>query len=316
MDILDNCSITTGCIASKNKTFIIVMNDELAQKQEQHGIPLLFKNGVWFPVSCEPIFPWIGAGVTNLGEDSSSVVFVGWGGQALVVDGDTCEREAILRENSLNCSVVRSVVTIENSQFIAGMRREVYKRTKEKSWVEIDHDVIYQGDKIDIGFNTINGFNCSEVYAAGANGEIWRYDSKKWFEVQAPTNVHLHALCCASDGYVYIGGTAGVIIRGRYNDWEVLGFDTRETIWDIHCFKGELYLITNEGLFKYKDESFEKIQDDLLDYRDFLCISSKKDTMIVFGLKRIVEYDGTTWSECSYTLSDTCKDSPILEFIQ
>lgn len=313
MNFSDKCSVLTG-VATYNDIFVTVMNDALAEGRGQHAIPLYLKDDSWSLISAQPVLPWLVAGIASSAQTSSPIVIVGWGGQVLVIECDNCHREAILRKDSDYVSIIRSVAAIDDVFYAVGMRRQVYRRTENNEWEEIDHDVAYQGDRIDIGFNAIDGFGCKEVYTAGSNGEIWWYDDKQWHEVQTPTSVHLHTLCCAGDGYVYIGGKSGVLIRGRYDSWQILDIEIEETIWDIHWFKDKLYLIANTGVYLYRNGIFEKIQNELLNYKDFLCFSSSKDNLWIFGRKKIVKYNGVTWSECITDLSEEALAPPVLGF--
>ncbi len=314
MNFLDKCSILTGVATSQNEIFVTIMNDGLAEERQQHAIPLFYKKDAWAFISDEPVLPWLVSGIASNNKSFSPTIFVGWGGQVLVIEGDKCYREAILRKDSSYVSIVRSVVAISDVFYAVGMRRQVYKRTSKSNWVEIDQGVQYLGERIDIGFNAIDGYGNTEIYAAGSNGELWLYDNNLWHEIQIPTNVHLHSLYCASDGYVYISGKLGVLIRGRYDSWEILDIDIKETIWDIHWFENKLYLITNTGIYFYIDSIIEKVQDELLDYKGFLRFSSSKDTLWVFGQKKIVQFDGLTWSECASIIPEDVFSSPILGF--
>jgi hypothetical protein len=314
MNFLNKCSVLTGVATLHNDIFVTVMNDALAEGRGQHAIPLHFRNDSWSSISAEPVLPWLVAGIASSAQTSSPTVIVGWGGQVLVMDYDNCHREAILRKDSNYVSIIRSIVAIGDVFYAVGMRRQVYRRTANSEWEEIDHDVLYQGDRIDVGFNAVDGFDRKEVYTAGSNGEIWRYDDKQWHEIQAPTSVHLHTLCCADDGYVYVDGKYGVLLRGRHDSWEILDIEIEETIWDVHWFKDKLYLVAHTGVYLYSNGIFEKIQNDLLDYEDFLCFSSSRSHLWIFGRKRIVQYDGVTWNEAITDLSEDVLATPVLSF--
>jgi hypothetical protein len=314
MNIADKCSILAGVASANDSVFITVMNDALAEQRRQHAIPLSLKKDAWSSIACEPVLPWIVAGITAIDQRSPRIVIVGWGGQVSLIDRDTCHREGIQRKDSKDVSIVRSVAAIGDVVYAAGMRRQVYRRIGTNSWGEIDRDVAYEGDRIDVGFNTIGGFDRAEVYAAGLNGEIWHYDDRQWREIQSPTNVHLHSMCCVSNDSVYIGGRAGILLRGRHDSWEVLKTGIGETIWDIHWFLDKLYVVTNKGVFIYIDGELEQIKNDLLLYGDFLRFSSSRDKLWIFGRKRIVQFDGLLWHEQSSTLSDAETSSPVLRF--
>ena len=102
-----------------------VMNDALAEQRRQHAIPLSLKNDAWSSIAGEPVFPWLVAGIAAIDQRSLQIVIVGWGGQVSVIDGDTCHREGIQRKDSKDVSIVRSVATIDNVVYEAGMRGHV-----------------------------------------------------------------------------------------------------------------------------------------------------------------------------------------------
>lgn len=314
MNFLNKCSIHTGIATLDNNIFVTVMNDGLADERQQHAIPLFFKDDVWTLITDEPVLPWLVAGMDSIDQPRRQVVIVGWGGQVLVVEDTICHREAILRKDSGYVSIVRSVAAIDETIYTVGMSRQVHKRTGSLGWMEIDQDVVYRGDDAAVGFNAIDGFDSEEVYTAGLNGEIWRFDDHRWHSIQTPTNAPLHSLCCAKDGYVYIGGKSGILIRGRHDTWAVLEIDFEDAIWDIHSFRDTLYLLTTDGIYLYFDGNFKKIRNELLDYGDFQRISSSKDRLWVFGRKKIVQYDGKSWRQCNTVLPEEIDSSPVLGF--
>jgi hypothetical protein len=77
---------------------------------------------------------------------------------------------------------------------------------------------------------------------------------------------------------------------------------------------GKLYLLANSGIYLYIDGAIEKIQNDILDYGGFLRFSSSRDSLWVFGQKKIVQYDGSLWRECTTVISDDISDTPVLGF--
>ena len=62
------------------------------------------------------------------------------------------------------------------------------------------------------GFEDICGFNLTEVYAVGWNGEIWQWEGVRWIDRPSPTNLILTGVCCGTDGNVYACGQNGTLI--------------------------------------------------------------------------------------------------------
>jgi len=314
LNFSERCSIISGTASSGGELSVIVMNDKLAEERRQHSIPLSARDRVWSPIPSEPVLPWITAGLASVELPSTQIVIVGWGGQVLVMEGGSTRREGIQRSDSQAVSIIRTATQIGGLVYTAGMRRQVHVRRGNDSWVEIDRGVAYQGERFDLGFNAIGGLDRNEVYAAGMNGEIWEHDGSRWEEIQSPTNVHLHCICCSSDGTVFAGGRSGVLLRGRHDSWQSLDLDIEDTIWDVCWFVGKLYLITREGVFTHSEGKLEKVQSDAVAYSEFLKFSCANGKLWLFGQKRVAQFDGSTWDQYGSTISDAATMSPAFPF--
>lgn len=315
MNILENCSLLCGLAVTDEECLITVMNDRLAEERNQHSIPLLYKGHVWSVIEREPILPWIAAGIAEIGEASGALLIAGWGGQVLVIDNGACRREAMLRTDSLPVSIVRAVSTIGGAIYAAGMSRQVYERTGEYGWHEMDGNMVSNSGEFGVGFNAIDGFSREEIYAVGIGGEVWSYDGAIWRKVDIPVNIHLHCICCAPDDGVYIGGRAGILVTGRQDSWDVLDIGIDATIWGVHWFEGALYLIVDDGIYSYLHGQAQPVEADICK-GDFLNFSCSGNTLWAFGRKKIVRFDGSTWSECSTEMSDGGADGGVMDLIK
>lgn len=313
MKFTDKCSILAGVAGLADTALITVMNDGLAEERQQHAIPLLYREGFWGLAGEEKVLPWLTAGIASTDRRSVEFVIVGWAGQALVIQDQTSHREAIQRKDDY-VSIVRSLATIDDAVYAVGMRRQVYKRIGRDRWEEIDHGVAYHGDEPAIGFNASAGFDDREIYAVGLNGEIWRWEDDQWRAIHSPTSVHLHSICCAPDGQVYVGGRSGLLLRGRRDSWELLDTETEETIWNLHWFDGQLYAIVGQGIYRGVTGDLQKIPNDLVADGDFGSLSSTGGALWAFGRKKIVRYDGSAWNEVDCVLPDNIGDTEIVRF--
>jgi hypothetical protein len=199
------------------------------------------------------------------------------------------------RRDALAVSVIRSLCSIGNAVYAAGMSRQVYERTDADGWRQLDDNMVNDSGAFGVGFNAIDGFDRTEIYAAGLDGEIWSYDGTTWRKIDAPTNVHLHCICCAADGVAHIGGRGGILVSGRHDHWDASHIGTDATIWDVHWFKGVLYLILDDGIWSYVDGAAEQIEGKLCQ-GDFLNFSSAGNRLWAFGRKKIACFDGSTWT--------------------
>jgi hypothetical protein len=312
MNVLDCCSVHSGVAISDEECLISLMNDDLSQESRQHSIPLLFRGDLWSSIEEEPVLPWITAG-TGIGRPHESLL-VGWAGQVLAIDGAGSRREALIRTDSLPVSIIRAVSSIDGATYIAGMSRQVYERTVERDWTDIDHDVVNAKGEFGVGFNAIDGFARGEIYAAGMNGELWCYAKTIWHQIDSPVGVHLHSMCCGEDGFVYVGGRAGVLLKGRRDTWDVLDLGIDATVWDVHWFRGILYVISKDGIYRYNEGVVERVGTSLAD-GDFVNFSSAGQKLWAFGPKRIIWYDGSTWGEQSVEIAEENVDEGLLGFL-
>lgn len=312
MRLFDNCSILAGSAGPDDTALITVMNDGLAEERQQHAIPLLYRDGGWALAGEEKILPWLAAGIAGIHDRAAAFVIVGWAGQAVVVDGQNSRREAILRTDD-HVSIVRSVARIGDATYAVGMRRQVHKRLGSGRWEEVDRGVVYHGAEPAIGFDAIDGFAGAEIYAAGLNGEIWYQEKGQWHEVHSPTNAHLHCLTCSPDRQVYVGGRSGIFMRGARDTWQLIDLETDETLWDLHHFGGELYMIIGNDIHHATEDKIEKIDNEVMSGGEFHRLSSQDGKLWAFGSKKIAQYDGSTWSELDCDLPDNI-DTEVLSF--
>jgi hypothetical protein len=312
MNLLENCSAIAGVALSDDACLLTLMNDGLAAERKQHSIPALFSRNAWTFLQNEPALPWIAAGVARIDGTSGGALIVGWGGQVLVLRDHAGSREAILRRDFRPTSIIRCVSSIGDAVYAAGMGRQVYERTDVHGWREIDHDVVGSGE-VNVGFNAIDGFDRGEIYAAGMSGEVWRYDGQMWRRIDIPASTHLHSLCCAADGLVYIGSRSGVLIRGRNEAWDVLDVGVEETVWDVEWFDGALYLIVGGGIQRYVGDRFERVEEGSLG-GDFEMFSSSRNRMWVFGRKKTLCFDGAAWSQVPSEMPESAVDARLRGF--
>ena len=313
MRIFENASLVSGAAISGEECLIAVMNDGLATQRVQHSVSLIHERGGWSFVTDEPVLPWITAAITKMPRPSRAVVIVGWAGQVLVVEDGRSRREGILRKDRLAVSVLRAAAAIGTGVYAAGMSRQVYQRTDRGAWIEIDHPVVNTTREFGTGFNAIDGFDDSEIYAGGTNGELWSYDGKTWHPIDSPVNVHLHSLCCAADGNVYVGGREGLLLRGRHDYWEVVDIGIDSPIWDVHAFGDDVYLIANGEIYRYVHGATSPVEL-VLPKGEFLKLSSADSTLWAFGRKKIVRFDGSAWSERPCDIPDAAITQDVVGF--
>lgn len=139
---------------------------------------------------------------------------------------------------------LRALSVIDETIFACGMGRVVLRRDTRGQWTPIGPGP-RKGDADVIGFEDIEGYSKNEMYAVGWGGEIWWLDNGTWRNVDSPTSVNLTALSCAEDGSVYIVGHNGIMLRGRYDSWNVIDTDRNENLRDVTFYDGAVYVVTD-----------------------------------------------------------------------
>lgn len=313
MNFLTRCSILHGCLAGDGTLYVTLMNDALAEEREQHAIPLVWRHGAWACVAEEPFLPWLAAGVTAVGTPPLAAI-VGWGGQVLTVGPDGCGREGLQRQDGRPVAVVRSVAAVDGVLYAFGMRRQAYRRLAGGRWEAIDGGVAASGeDGADVAFEALDGLDAGRLYGAGLSGEIWRRRDDRWQAIASPTNVHLSAVCCASDGTTYIGGRTGTLMRGADDTWDIRALDTADTIWDACQFRDKLYLRMGSDVATYDwDNDVLLPLPDIHDATGFAC---NGEHLLVLGRKRIVSCDGAAWRPVATELDDAAIPPPLRQLL-
>lgn len=156
---------------------------------------------------------------------------------------------------------IRDARLIAGQIYAVGMGRQVYRRTPGGNWIRHDQGVLAPlDDEAITGFNSIDGFPDSRLYAVGWGGQIWHFDGRSWSQFDTPTNLKLQRVVCAPPNAVYACGQAGVLLNMKSGLWEVIEHEeTREQFWGMEWFAGALWLSTTDTIYRLNGERLEKM---------------------------------------------------------
>ena len=170
---------------------------------------------------------------------------------------------------------IKALKNIHGTIYAAGIDRAVFRRDGRDKWTHLSKQLESQtetlkkqvrekGGQLWTGFDCIDGFEAhKDLYAAGGNGDVWHYDGEDWLPVDIPlAKMQINALCCAEDGYVYIVGRFGAILKGREDSWEVIQHNSKTDFSDVIFYKGLVYLASAARLYYIKDS-----QTDIVRYK-------------------------------------------------
>ncbi len=114
---------------------------------------------------------------------------------------------------------------------------------------------------------------------------------------KSPTELALSKVRCAPDGYVYACGQSGVILRGRDDNWEIIGKGvTDEDLWGLEFFKGKLYAASMYQLYQFDGKkmtevTFGRCEPPSTCYH----LSASEGTLWSVGAKDLLSFNGKTW---------------------
>lgn len=103
---------------------------------------------------------------------------------------------------------------------------------------------------LDFGFQDMDAFGPTDVYAVGGKGDVWHHDGKQWRRCDFPSDEWLFTICCAGDGQVYVTGNMGSIWQGPGDKWKKIddakfSVAFNDSVW----FAGRLWCSNDYGLY-------------------------------------------------------------------
>lgn len=158
---------------------------------------------------------------------------------------------------------IHRVKTIGGNLYFCGGNNSVGKRIGKDSWLNHTCDIPNpaRGDSLDSSLDDIDGFDETDIYAAGRDGQVFHFDGMIWSQIRMPTTEHFETLCCAGDGMVYIGGVEGSIYVGRYNKWkkihsQPMSLPFQDMVWYVD----RVWCTSDYGLWTICNEKLERVE--------------------------------------------------------
>ncbi|WP_147306976.1 hypothetical protein [Roseateles depolymerans] len=107
----------------------------------------------------------------------------------------------------------------------------------------------------------------------------------------------METICCAGDGYVYIGLQSGGLLRGRGDEWEVIHVDTMTVPFkDIVWYQDQVWCTSEYGLWNVGKDG--KLVDADVPPLASACagnLSTADGILMVAGMNGAALHDGNGW---------------------
>lgn len=199
---------------------------------------------------------------------------------------------------------IRDARFIGSKVVAVGMSRQVYRREQAGQWAHIDQGVLAKPKDM-VGFNSVDGFGPSDIYAVGLKGEIWHYDGKNWRQEESPTNIALQRVRCFSGkkGGVYACGAGGTLLRGSPAGFEVIAPEsTKDNLYGLEWFEGKLYVAGLTALYVLEDDALQPVDVGIGEGVTFGDLHANDGVMWSVGARHILTTeDGSSWTQLFYS---------------
>jgi hypothetical protein len=188
----------------------------------------------------------------------------------------------------------RKLRTIGGHLYAVGGNRSLIRREGRNDWRFVG--TLPENAKVDQGFGDVDGFSETDIYAAGGKGDLWHYDGKNWKQAPLPSNMDLWSICCAGDGYVYIGAESGSVFKGRNNEWKLIHRDSMALPFhDMVWFQNKVWCTSDYGLWVVEND---KVLDADVPDKARACsghLSVGDGVMLLAGMYGAALLDGKDW---------------------
>ena len=198
---------------------------------------------------------------------------------------------------------IYAVTTIDGYVYGVGGWRTVCRRIAANQWESMAHDgngmPKPKADKngmTDSHFAAIDAYGPNDIYCVGGVGEVWHFNGLKWRQCPMPTNWNLESVCCAGDGFVYIGAPGGSIIKGRHDSWKFIHkgemtLSFKDMVW----FADKLWCTSDYGVWVVENDTLveAKLPAEISVCAGNLAVGD--GVMLLAGVYGAAVFDGKKW---------------------
>ena len=188
---------------------------------------------------------------------------------------------------------------VDDQVYGVGWGREVFKRLGPENWQCISEQIREHGNGH--GFEDMDGFTQDDLYAVGGTNDIWHFDGEKWRYIDVCDEQMLPlSVCCAEDGYVYIGCAWGIVLRGRGEEWDVFHTDKNIKFCDTVAYKGRVFFGSENGVF-VSQQNTEAFSCQPYDFEGQISplnarrLDAGHGLLLAASLNSVALYDGANW---------------------
>ena len=197
---------------------------------------------------------------------------------------------------------IAALTTIDGYIYAVGGWRAVCRRTAANQWESMAHDgngmpkPKGKNGMTDSHFEAIDAYGPNDIYCVGGVGEVWHFNGLKWRQCPTLTNWNLESVCCAGDGFVYIGAPGGSIIKGRHDSWKFIHkgqmtLSFKDMVW----FADKLWCTSDYGVWVVENDTLveAKLPAEISVCAGNLAVGD--GVMLLAGVYGAAVFDGKKW---------------------
>ena len=330
----DQYTFLAGAVANGSLAFFVTHDDEVASERVPYSSFLTYRDGEWVDGGSRE---WPTVSVAAIPGDMIQLIALGDAGQIFLKGGGEEREEIIVKgdEGPASRGPLCCIRAIGGQVLAVGSDRQVYRRKGPSRWEALDtgarpestiekavekapekpakkvggerHRVRAKPQPLsqkrnvavhsDVGFEALDGFSVTEMYAVGLGGEVWQWDGVRWHPRTSPVKERLTHITCALDNQVYAAGDKGALVRGRNEAWEKLPTGMTENITGLRLWKDQIYVSTAKGVYRHDGDKLVAVPLPKKDPpKTFGMLDISREALWSIGGKDIFTYDGKSWT--------------------
>jgi hypothetical protein len=182
--------------------------------------------------------------------------------------------------------------------YSVGIARKLYKREAVGRWTRIEGIPMSKNEAAlqAAGFQDLDAFSESDMYAVGGHGDVWHFDGREWRQMGFPTNERLATVTCAGDGNVYISSEGGSLWVGQHSTWRLLEQRGSSVQWnDVRWFDGKLWLASDYQLRVWNGREIVPPEHEGQTILASGHMDAHDGLLVIADLWTVSTFDGQTW---------------------
>lgn len=285
-------SFVDACVGVDRTVCVAIVDDDLAAKRIPFTKAAVFSQDRWLDGGG---LKWDAVAVTRCQLPIPQYVVVGVEGQVQFIGSGDIHEERVKDGDSepSAAGALRNAKAIKGVLYVCGMNRQVYRREDRDSWRNLSSAI--RSEHGVYGFEAIDGFDATEIYAVGWEGEIWAFNGSRWQQHDAGTNAILLDLVCAGDGVVYVLARGRKLVVGRGAIWKTIDLELAVELCSVAWFDDKLYACSTRDIFVWDGARFQVLAISGDRPRTLQYLSVGESGLCAVGPKDIFLFDGSSW---------------------